>query len=107
MMLCRSFNVDWVAGLSDRIPVHFSRYHPAHKMTTPPTPTESLQRAYRLACGKLKYVYVGNARLPGTSDTHCPQCGATVVSRDGFSVSARQLQDGRCAGCGSEVDLVT
>ncbi|MBM3472725.1 MAG: AmmeMemoRadiSam system radical SAM enzyme [Armatimonadetes bacterium] len=99
--------VDWVAGLSDRIPVHFSRYHPAHKMTKPPTPLASLEQAYRIASEKLKYVYVGNARLPNASDTRCPSCGAVVVERDGFSASPPRLSDGRCGECGSEVDLVT
>jgi pyruvate formate lyase activating enzyme len=99
--------VDWLAGVSERIPVHFSRYHPAHKMTKPPTPMESLKRAYDIARRKLNYVYVGNAYLPEANDTHCPSCGAVVVSRDGFSVSSVHLRDGRCAQCGSEVDLVT
>jgi len=99
--------VDWVAGISDRLPVHFSRYHPAHKMTEPPTPMPSLERAYRIAREKLKYVYVGNARLADAGDTRCPSCGATVVRRNGFSASNPRLRDGRCAECGSEVDLVT
>jgi len=98
---------DWVAGISDRIPVHFSRYHPAHKMTKPPTPAESLERAYRIAREKLKYVYVGNISLPGTNDTRCPSCDAVVIRRGGFSASPSGLDGRRCSKCGTEVDIVT
>ncbi len=99
--------VDWLAGVSDRIPVHFSRYHPAYKMAKPPTPLASLERAWRIASEKLKYVYVGNAAIPGTEDTHCPRCGEVVVERAGFWGAELKLKDGKCGACGSEVDLVT
>ncbi len=99
--------VDWLAGISDRVPVHFSRYHPAHRRTTPPTPMESLERAWRIARAKLKYVYVGNAHLPGATDTHCPACGEVIVRRGGFWGAEPRLKDGTCAACGAEVDVVT
>jgi pyruvate formate lyase activating enzyme len=98
--------VDWAAGLSDRLPVHFSRYHPAHEMTAPATPLGSLERAYALAREKLKYVYIGNASLPGASDTHCPACGTVVVRRTGFAATPALSETGGCHACGSEVDLV-
>ncbi|MBM3497287.1 MAG: AmmeMemoRadiSam system radical SAM enzyme [Armatimonadetes bacterium] len=98
--------VDWAAGVSDRLPVHFSRYHPAHKLTVPATPRSSLERAYRLAREKLKYVYIGNASLPGAGDTLCPSCGAVVVGRHGFAAVSLLLEAGRCGRCGSEVDIV-
>lgn len=98
--------VDWAASISDRLPVHFSRYHPAHKMTLPPTPVASLERAYAIAREKLKYVYIGNASVPGASDTRCPSCGAIVVARDWFSVLETHVQAGRCRYCGNEVDIV-
>jgi pyruvate formate lyase activating enzyme len=52
--------VDWLAGISDRIPLHFSRYFPQYKMDIPPTDMKTLLRAYELARKKLKYVYLGN-----------------------------------------------
>jgi len=99
--------VDWLAGVSDRVPVHFSRYHPAYRMSKPPTPLASLERAWRIASEKLKYVYVGNAAIPGTEDTRCPHCGTVVVERAGFWAAELKLKDGKCSACGREVDLVT
>ena len=99
--------VDWLAGVSDRIPLHFSRYHPAHKLAHPPTSLESLERAWRVAREKLKYVYIGNARLRGASDTLCPSCGETAVSRGDMYGAKTHLENGMCSACGSEVDIVS
>lgn len=52
--------VDWVAGLSPDIPVHFSRYFPNYKFDLPATPVETMRRAYKIARDKLDYVYLGN-----------------------------------------------
>ncbi len=99
--------VNWLVGVSDRIPLHFSRYHPAYRMTKPPTPLASLERAWRIAREKLKYVYVGNVSIPGTGDTYCPNCGAVAVARAGYWGAELRLTDGKCSACGGEVDVVT
>ncbi len=98
--------VDFVAGLSDRIPVHFSRYFPSYKMDLPPTPLETLQKAFLLAKRKLKYVYVGNAYIPNTSNTHCANCNALLIRRDGYYTSVVGIEDGNCKNCGTAVDIV-
>ena len=97
--------VDWVAGIDPAIPLHFSRYHPAHKLQAPPTPVETLQTAYRIAKKKLKYVYLGNVIDVGGDDTECPACGATVVLRSGFSARVTGVEDGKCTRCGAEVKI--
>lgn len=52
---------DWIyENLGAHVPLHFSRYFPCYKMTLPPTPKETLERAAAIARKKLKYVYVGN-----------------------------------------------
>jgi pyruvate formate lyase activating enzyme len=54
--------VDWVCDKAGaHVPLHFSRYFPCYKMTLPPTPRETLQKAQDIAKKRLKYVYVGNA----------------------------------------------
>jgi pyruvate formate lyase activating enzyme len=98
--------VDFVANLSDRMPVHFSRYFPTYQMDLPPTPMESLQKAFLLAKRKLKYVFVGNAYIPNTSNTYCPQCKNLLVKRNGYHTSVVGIKDKKCGNCGSAVDVV-
>ena len=99
--------VDFVADLSDRIPVHFSRYFPAYQMDLPPTPMESLQKAFLLAKRRLKYVFVGNAYIPNTSNTYCPQCNNLLVKRNGYHTAVVGIKDQKCGNCGAVVDVIT
>jgi pyruvate formate lyase activating enzyme len=89
-------------------PWHVSRFHPDYRMRDrDATPPSTLQRAYELGReAGLRYVYVGN--LPGAhlEDTHCPNCGQTVVGRWGFQVTQRRIQDGKCRHCGAAIDGV-
>lgn len=96
---------DWAASISPRLPVHLSRYHPAHKMRNPPTPPETLRRAYELARERLDFVYVGNIHMEGATDTRCPSCDAVAVERAGFSAVSR-TPDGRCPSCGEDLNIV-
>lgn len=54
--------VDWIAGLDPKIPLHISRYFPAHKYAAPPTDLGLLQRFQRLAEARLDHVHLGNVR---------------------------------------------
>ncbi len=98
--------VDWVAGIGRDIPLHFSRYHPDHKMTEPPTPTDTLLRAQAIAREKLDYVYIGNVWAGTGENTLCPNCGETVIERRGFTVSRLRVHDGKCDRCGGSVKVV-
>ena len=97
---------DWAASVSRNLPVHLSRYHPAHKMTKPPTDTRTLRGAYELARERLEFVYVGNAYIEGTTDTICPKCGALAVERVGFRATSH-TPDGRCPSCGEDLSIVS
>lgn len=97
---------DWAASVSRRLPVHLSRYHPDYQLHRPPTPADTLRRAYDLARERLDFVYVGNISLPGTSDTVCGRCGTTVIERQGFQARSHTV-DGRCPSCGEELGIVT
>jgi pyruvate formate lyase activating enzyme len=98
--------VDFIAGLSDRIPLHFSRYFPCYKMDIPSTPLDTLQKAFLLAKRKLKYVFVGNAHLPNTSNTHCANCKNLLIRRDGYHTSVLGIENSKCKNCGTTVDVI-
>lgn len=97
---------EWLAGVSEDIPLHLSRYYPHHRMHRPPTPMETLLQARDIAREKLNYVYLGNIMVRGASDTLCPGCGRTMVERRGYRVSVAGLDNGRCAGCGRPADFI-
>ena len=99
--------VDYVAGLSADIPVHFSRYHPAFNMELPSTPPESLELAHRIAGARLDHVYLGNVTGMAGSDSICPHCGAVLIHRSGYAISVEALADARCKSCGRSVNFVT
>ncbi len=96
---------DFVASISPSIPLHFSAYYPTFRMDKPPTSPDKLLRAYEIASRKLDFVFLGNVRLPGKSDSRCPKCLATVISRDGYSINLGGLNKGNCAECGFDLGI--
>lgn len=52
---------EWIASISDEIPLHVSRFHPCFHMTDRgPTPVSTVYGLAEIANEKLKYVYTGN-----------------------------------------------
>ena len=98
--------VEWMASVGRDVPLHFSRYHPDHQFSEPPTPTETLTRARQVALEKLDYVYIGNVLDGGGEDTSCPRCKKGVVARRGFGVSQLAVKGGRCEFCGGDVKII-
>ena len=98
---------EWmVETLGPDVPLHFSRFHPDHKLThLPPTPNELLVEARDIARrAGLHYVYVGNVfDVEDAETTFCPHCHQTVIARDGFRVLATNLDGGKCALCGTKI----
>ena len=94
---------NWIANeLGKQTVLHLSRYHPAHLLSTPPTPPETLINFYNLAKEKLLYVYLGNIRNDRVvNNTICPKCGNVLIKRDGFYSSLASINpDGSCKKCG-------
>ncbi|MBR1439244.1 MAG: radical SAM protein [Synergistaceae bacterium] len=52
--------VDWIASISDRIPLHITRYFPARNYNKPPTDIELLYSLASMAIAKLNHVHIGN-----------------------------------------------
>jgi pyruvate formate lyase activating enzyme len=98
---------EWVAGeLGPDVPLHFSAFHPDHKLLdVPPTPLATLRRAREL--GKragLRHVYLGNVHDREGDTTFCPGCGAAVIERDWYELVAVRLDArGACEACGQRL----
>jgi pyruvate formate lyase activating enzyme len=99
--------VDWVAGVSLDLPLHFSAYHPMFKFNQPPTTTERLLRAYEIAAKKLHYVYLGNVHLAEGADSYCPHCRALLIHRAGYNSRIENLKGDKCGGCGNKLNFVS
>jgi pyruvate formate lyase activating enzyme len=97
----------WFADhLGPDVPWHFSAFHPDYRMLdAPPTPPATLTRAREIARAHgLRFVYTGNVYDPEGQSTRCPGCGALAIGRDGYEITAWNLEgDGRCRGCGARI----
>jgi pyruvate formate lyase activating enzyme len=90
--------------LGANVPLHFTAFHPDWKMQdTPPTPRATLRMARRIGQeAGLAYVYTGNIHDPAGQSTYCHQCGAQLIGRDGYQITAWKLTpDGSCRSCGT------
>ena len=89
--------------LGPDVPLHFSAFHPDHRMLdTPATPPATLTRAREIAMGEgLYFVYTGNVHDRRGSSTWCPTCGALLVERDWFRLGKWGVDAvGACRCCG-------
>jgi pyruvate formate lyase activating enzyme len=93
---------DWLMenGFADT-PLHFSRFHPAYKLTQlPETPVSTLLRARDIAVkAGCQFVYVGNVPGKGFENTRCPYCGENLIVRRGFTILENNLVNGTCSNC--------
>lgn len=99
--------VNWIyEKLGKDTPLHFSRYRPEYKCNIPPTPVETLERAYNIAMKKLNYVYVGNIWDTDWEHTFCPKCKIKLIDRSGFSAKILNLKEGKCAKCNELIRII-
>jgi pyruvate formate lyase activating enzyme len=95
---------EFLASVSPHIPWHVTAFHQDYKMVSPAdTRPEDLLRAAEIGCqAGLRYIYCGN--LPGRvgqfEDTHCHQCGQTLIHRSGYLIEEYNLTpEGNCPVC--------
>ena len=97
----------WIAReLGPDVPLHFSAFHPDHKMPdVPATPIATLVRARELAMQEgLHFVYTGNVRHREGDTTFCPQCHADLIERDWYDLRQYRLTpQGHCPHCGTTI----
>ncbi len=100
---------EWVKeSMSDRVPVHFSRFYPHYKMQhVPATPVETILNAKKIAeAAGLKYVYTGNLPFSEINTTKCTACDAVLVDRTGYHIKKKDLnKEGKCGKCGNISDI--
>ena len=98
---------DWVHGnLGEDTPTHLSAYVPRFKLSAPPTPPETLKRAYAIFARRLQHVYLGNVTMGAGSDTLCPDCGSTLIERHGYTTRVTGLDTDACKSCGEKQNIV-
>jgi len=92
--------------LGPEVPLHFSAFHPDHKMPdVPATPPATLIRARHIAMKEgLHFVYTGNVRHREGDTTYCPHCQAMLIERDWHLIKQYRLTpNGHCPDCGTAV----
>lgn len=89
------------------VPIHFTRYYPAYKFRNPPTPIETIDRAYNMAKkAGILYPYVGN--IPGHPGyhTYCPNCSKPIIKRFNYGVYDLKLtEDKKCIHCKKPIPI--
>ncbi|HUP95915.1 MAG TPA: AmmeMemoRadiSam system radical SAM enzyme [Burkholderiales bacterium] len=88
--------------LGPDVPVHFTAFHPDHKMTdVPATPASTLTRARKIALDAgLNYVYTGNVHDAAGGATYCTGCKKALIVRDWHRIeSYRVTPEGACPDC--------
>jgi pyruvate formate lyase activating enzyme len=101
--------IRWVIdNLGPGTPMHFSAFHPDYKMTDRgPTPVATLEKIYRHAKELgLRYPYLGNVRSHEYENTYCPECGVTLIERQGFASRIQMLDGNQCKKCGEKIEIV-
>lgn len=97
----------WIAtSLNRDVPLHFSAFHPDHRMLdTARTPAATLARARSIALSEgLNHVYVGNVHDLNRQSTYCTGCGTRVIARDWHMISQYRLDArGHCTTCGTRM----
>jgi len=93
--------------LGSEVPIHFTRYFPAHLYTKPPTPIKKLEYARNTAIeAGINFVYIGNVPGHEGENTYCPDCGKLLIRRFGPRVVRSNLtNEMTCPGCGRKIPI--
>jgi len=92
--------------LGPDIPLHFTAFHPDHKMPDiPATPPATLIRARDIALKQgLHYVYTGNVHNIEGDTTFCSGCHTPLIVRDWYQIQQYRLdKEAHCPACGFQL----
>ncbi len=94
---------EWIQShLGEDVPLHFTAFHPDHKLTEiSRTPLSTLERARSIATDVgLRYVYTGNLPHSEGGRTICPECQRVLIQRHGYEIEFNSLEkQGICPKC--------
>ncbi|MCL0036339.1 AmmeMemoRadiSam system radical SAM enzyme [Dehalococcoidia bacterium] len=97
---------EWILEhLGPDVPLHFSRFFPAYRLThLPATPIKTLEEAHRIAREVgLNFVTIGNVPGHRYNSTFCPCTGKRLIYRIHFTVIYNKVVDGRSPFSGRPV----
>ncbi|MDD5760594.1 MAG: AmmeMemoRadiSam system radical SAM enzyme [Candidatus Pacebacteria bacterium] len=100
---------EFLKDISSDIPWHISAFYPSYKMTgTPPTPKESLIRAYQIGKNAgLNYIYTGNIPDSNYDSTYCPNCNAKLITRQGIEmINSVLINKNQCPQCKQTIPVI-
>lgn len=98
--------IDFLADLSNEIPLHLLRYFPAYKVSSKATDEKILTDFYNKAKKKIKHVYLGNVGYKEFENTYCKKCGFTLIERDGYNISLNCKNPRICCNCGVKNNII-
>jgi pyruvate formate lyase activating enzyme len=92
--------VEFVLSLNPKIPLHFSAFHPAFKLSyLPSTSSEKVLQAKQTAeKAGLKFAYAGN--IGESENSYCPECKNLLVKRQNYSTQLVGIKGKKCSNCG-------
>jgi pyruvate formate lyase activating enzyme len=96
---------EWVVtNLGDKVPLHFTAFHPDFKLLDRPrTPARTLAHARQIAQkAGIQYCYVGNVHDDDGQTTYCPNCRQALIRRSWHEILDYRLNGNRCP-CGAEI----
>lgn len=97
--------LSWIkTTLGKETVLHISRFFPHYKLYKPVTPKQDLLDCYRIASSVLDHVYLGNIHTSVGHNTHCPDCGNTLITRNGYQTRIIGLNaNGECTQCDAKL----
>ncbi|MCD5413773.1 MAG: AmmeMemoRadiSam system radical SAM enzyme [Clostridiales bacterium] len=97
---------EWIVEyLGPDVPLHFSRFFPAFKVThLSPTPIETLEKAHEIARNAgVNFVTIGNVPGHRYNSTFCPCTGERLIHRNHFHMLYNDIVDGKSPFSGRPV----
>lgn len=97
--------VRWISSLDKTIPLHLSRYFPAHNFEEPATDLAFMKQALEFAKSELDWVYMGNV-WTGEGENSVCSCGEILIERNAGDVQIVGLDGNKCRKCGKTLNFV-